>query len=170
MLEAVLAGLARGKRDFGVESSVIVCALRNQSPELSLKLAELAASWMDRGVCGFDFGEEAGHLLEHLAAFQLIKRRNGSITIHAGEGFGPESIWQALQFCGAHRIGHGTRLIEDMAVYEGKVIQSGSLARYVLDHRIPIEICLSSNVHTGACKSLAEHPFPTSCARGTASA
>jgi len=162
VLEAVLAGLARGRREYGVESGVIVCALRNQPTSLSLKLAELAASWMDRGVCGFDLaGEEAGHpAKEHLEAFQLIKRRNGSITIHAGEGFGPESIWQALQFCGAHRIGHGTRLIEDIAVFGGKVIQVGSLARYVLDHRIPLEICLSSNVHTGACARIEDHPFP----------
>ena len=162
VIEAVLAGLQRGREEFGVESALIVCALRNQSTALSLKLAELAASWMDRGVCGFDLaGEEAGHpAKEHLEAFQLIKRRNGSITIHAGEGFGPESIWQALQFCGAHRIGHGTRLIEDIAVYEGKVIQVGSLARYVHDHRIPLEICLSSNVHTGACPRIEDHPFP----------
>ncbi len=162
VLEAVLAGLARGKKTFGIESGLILCALRNQDPSLSLKLAELAAAWMDRGVCGFDLaGEEAGHpAKEHLEAFQLIKRHNGSLTIHAGEGFGPESIWQALQFCGAHRIGHGTRLIEDIAVYDGKIIQMGSLARYVLDHRIPLEICLSSNVHTGACERIESHPFP----------
>ncbi len=162
VMEAVMAGLARGREEFNVESSVIVCALRNQSPGLSLKLAELAVAWFDRGVCGFDLaGEEAGHpAKEHLEAFQLIKRQNGSITIHGGEGFGPESIWQALQFCGAHRIGHGTRLIEDMAIYEGKVIKVGSLAKYVLDHRIPLEICLSSNVHTGACARIEDHPFP----------
>ena len=162
VMEAVLAGLKRGEKDFGVESNVIVCAMRNQATDLSFKLAELAVSWFDRGVCGFDLaGEEAGHpSKEHLDAFQLIKRQNGSITIHGGEGFGPESIWQALQFCGAHRIGHGTRLIEDMAVYEGKVIKVGSLAKYVLDHRIPLEICLSSNVHTGACERIEDHPFP----------
>ena len=162
VLEAVFAGLARGREEFGIESGLIICALRNQEPALSLKLAELAVAWMDRGVCGFDLaGEEAGHPpKEHLEAFQLIKRHNGSLTIHAGEGFGPESIWQALQFCGAHRIGHGTRLIEDIAVYDGKIIQMGSLARYVLDHRIPLEICLSSNVHTGACERIESHPFP----------
>jgi adenosine deaminase len=78
----------------------------------------------------------------------------------AGESFGPESIWQALQYCGAHRIGHGTRLVEDMVVHKGEVVSLGPLAQYVLDHRVPIEICLSSNIHTGAAKSLAEHPFP----------
>ena len=162
IMEAVLRGLARAKEDFGVESGLIVCAMRNQSAELSVKLAELAISWFDRGCRGFDLdGEEAGHPPKHhVEAFQLIKRRNGSITIHAGESFGKESIWQALQFCGAHRIGHGTHLIDDIAIYEGKVIKVGSLATYVLDHRIPIECCLQSNVHTGAVKSLADHPFP----------
>lgn len=162
VMEAVLAGLARGNQTYGLDMGVIVCALRNQDAQLSLRLAELAASWFDRGVVGFDLaGEEAGHPpKDHLDAFQLIQRHNGSITIHAGEGFGPESIWQALQYCGAHRIGHGTRLIEDMVLYEGKVISTGKLANFVLDHRIPIEVCLASNVHTGATPSLAEHPFP----------
>lgn len=165
-LDAVMAAVRRGceraREEHEVEYGLIVCALRNQSEELSLKLAELASAWFGRGVVGFDLaGEEEGHPAKHhLEAFQLIKRRNGSITIHAGEGFGPESIWQALQFCGAHRIGHGTRLFEDIVTYDGKVIQVGGLARYVLDHRIPIEVCLSSNVHTGATPSLGEHPFP----------
>ena len=87
---------------------------------------------------------------------------NFNITIHAGESFGPESIWQALQYCGAHRIGHGTRLIEDIVVYEGKVIKLGPLAQYVLDHRIPIEVCLSSNVHTGAAPSMESTPSRSS--------
>ena len=162
VMGAVIGGLKRGEQDFGVESGLIVCAMRNQSAELSLKLAELAVSWFGRGCCGFDLaGEEAGHPPKHhIEAFQLIKRRNGSLTIHAGESFGPESIWQALQFCGAHRIGHGTHLIDDIAIYDGKVIKVGSLATYILDHRIPIECCLQSNLHTGAVKSIKEHPFP----------
>lgn len=162
VMEAVLAGLARARRDFGIESGLIVSAMRNQSAALSLELAELAASWFGRGCVGFDLaGEEAGHPPKHhVEAFQLIKRKNGSITIHAGESFGPESIWQALQYCGAHRIGHGTHLIDDIAIAGGEVIKTGSLASYVLDHRIPIECCLSSNVHTGAAASLEEHPFP----------
>ena len=95
VMGAVIAGLKRGEEDFGVESGLIVCAMRNQSAELSLKLAELAVSWFGRGCCGFDLaGEEAGHPPKHhIEAFQLIKRRNGSLTIHAGESFGPESIW-----------------------------------------------------------------------------
>lgn len=162
VLAAVMRGLKRGHEDFGIECRIIVCALRSESAEVSSRLADLTTSWLGRGVVGFDLaGEEAGHPpKDHLDAFYTIKRANGAITIHAGEGFGPESIWQALQYCGAHRIGHGTRLMEDMAIWEGKVIRLGSLARFVLDHRVPLEMCLSSNVHTGAVPDLASHPFP----------
>ncbi len=162
VMGAVLAGLEKGRADFGVEYGLIVCALRNQDPELSIQLVELALAFRGQRCVGFDLaGEEAGHpAKEHLRAFQLAKRKNFAITIHAGESFGPESIWQALQYCGAHRIGHGTRLVEDLVLYEGKVVKVGSLAQYVLNFRIPIEVCLSSNVHTGAVANLAEHPFP----------
>ena len=163
VMASVLRGLRRGREDHGVHYGLIVCAMRNQSKKLSLKLAELAVAYRERGCVGFDLaGEEAGHpAKEHLKAFQYALRMNFSITVHAGESFGPESIWQALQYCGAHRLGHGTRLIEDIVVYEGKVIKLGSLAQYVLDKRVPIEVCLSSNVHTGAAPSMAEHPFRT---------
>ena len=159
---AVLRGLERAKREFGIGFGLIVCALRNQEAPLSVKLVELALAYREQGCVGFDLaGEEAGHpAKEHVQAFQLAKRMNFAITIHAGESFGPESIWQALQYCGAHRIGHGTRLFEDLVVYGGKVIKIGQLAQYVLDHRIPLEVCLSSNVHTGAARDLASHPFP----------
>jgi adenosine deaminase len=159
---AVLRGLRRAEEDFGVGWGLIVCALRNESPALSQKLAELALAYREQGCVGFDLaGEEAGHpAAEHVQAFQLVKRMNFAITIHAGESFGPESIWQALQYCGAHRIGHGTRLAEDLVVYEGKVVKVGALAQYVLDHRVPLELCLSSNVDTGAVPSLEQHPFP----------
>jgi adenosine deaminase len=168
VMAAVLRGFARGREDFGVETGLIVCAMRNLSSMLSMQMAELAVAWRSRGCVGFDLaGEEAGHpARHHLDAFQLVKRMNFSITIHAGESFGPESIWQALQYCGAHRIGHGTRLVEDMVIYEGRVISLGPLAQYVLDHRIPIEICLSSNVHTGATPALPEHPFPRYLEKG----
>jgi adenosine deaminase len=168
VMEAVLKGLARGREEFGVETGLIVCAMRNLSSMLSLQMAELAVAWRSRGCVGFDLaGEEAGHpARHHLDAFKLVKRMNFSITIHAGESFGPESIWQALQYCGAHRIGHGTRLIEDMVVYEDRVISLGPLAQYLLDHRIPIEVCLSSNVHTGATPSLDRHPFPKYLEKG----
>jgi len=162
VMVAVLRGLRRGSADFDVGYGLIVCAMRNESPELSSKLVELALSYKEQGCVGFDLaGEEAGHpAKEHVRAFQLALRMNFAITVHAGESFGPESIWQALQYCGAHRIGHGTRLVEDLVIYEGKVVKVGSLAQYVLDHRIPLEICLLSNVHTGATPSLKEHPFP----------
>jgi len=161
VMQALLAGLARGTRDFGVATGLIVCAMRNEEPALSLELAELAVAFRDRGCVGFDLaGEEAGHPAKHhLDAFHYVQRMNFASTIHAGESFGPESIWQALQYCGAHRIGHGTRLIEDMALYEGRVVKLGHLAQYVLDRRIPIECCLSSNLHTGAVPAIAEHPF-----------
>ncbi len=160
---AVLKGLDRGREQFDVGFGLIVSAMRNEPPELSVQLAELAVSYREQGCVGFDLaGEEAGHpAKEHIRAFQFVLRMNFSITIHAGESFGPESIWQALQYCGAHRIGHATRLVEDIVVYDGKVIKLGLLAQYVLDHRIPIEVCLSSNVHTGATPSMEQHPFRT---------
>ena len=161
VMTAVLRGLERGSKEFNVGAGLIVCAMRNESEELSIQMAELANSYRSRGCVGFDLaGEEAGHpASHHVRAFQLAKRMNFSLTIHAGESFGPDSIWQALQYCGAHRIGHGVRLVEDMVVHKGQVLKLGSLAQYVLDHRIPLEICLSSNVHTGAVPSLEEHPF-----------
>ena len=162
VMVAVLAGMRRASRDHGIGFGLIVSAMRNEDPELSIKLAELAIAYREQGCVGFDLaGEEAGHPANHhLRAFQLAKRLNFSITIHAGESFGPESIWQALQYCGAHRIGHGVRLIEDVVVYQDQIIKVGGLAQYMLDQRIPLEICLSSNLHTGAVPSMGEHPFP----------
>ena len=159
VVAAVLKGLDRARQDFGVASGLIICAMRNM--DVSLEMAELAVDFRSRGVVGFDLaGEEGGHPpKKHVDAFHYIQRQNFNITIHAGEGFGKESIWQAIQYCGAHRIGHGTRLIDDIAVAGGKAVKLGDLAQYVLDKRIPLEICLISNVHTGAARSLEEHPF-----------
>jgi adenosine deaminase len=159
VVSAVLKGMERGRKDFGIVSGLIICAMRNM--DVSLEMAELAVDFRERGVVGFDLaGEEGGYPpKKHVEAFHYIQRQNFNITIHAGEGFGKESIWQAIQYCGAHRIGHGTRLIEDIAIADGKVVKLGDLAQYVLDKRIPLEICLISNVHTGAARSLAEHPF-----------
>lgn len=162
VVASVLKGLERGKKDFGISSGLIICAMRNM--DVSLEMAELAVDFRERGVVGFDLaGEEGGYPpKKHVDAFHYIQRQNFNITIHAGEGFGKESIWQAIQYCGAHRIGHGTRLIEDIAIAEdGKVVKLGDLAQYVLDKRIPLEICLLSNVQTGAARSLPEHPFKT---------
>ncbi len=159
IVSAVLKGLERGRKDFGISSGLIICAMRNMN--VSLEMAELAVDFRARGVVGFDLaGEEGGYPpKKHIEAFHYIQRENFNITVHAGEGYGKESIWQAIQYCGAHRIGHGTRLIDDIAVAEGRVVKLGGLAQYVLDKRIPLEICLLSNVHTGATPSLAEHPF-----------
>lgn len=161
VVAAVLKGLERARQDFGVHSGLIICAMRNMDPGISLEMAELAVGFRERGVVGFDLaGEEGGYPpKKHVDAFHYIQRQNFNITIHAGEGYGKESIWQAIQYCGAHRIGHATRLIDDMTVVDGKVVKMGELAQYVLDKRIPLEICLLSNVHTGATPSVAEHPF-----------
>src|SRR5207248_2267185 len=159
VVSAVLKGLARARQDFGVHSGLIICAMRNMN--VSLEMAELAVDFRERGVVGFDLaGEEGGYPpKKHVDAFHYIQRENFNITVHAGEGFGKESIWQAIQYCGAHRIGHGTRLIDDIAVVNGKAVKLGNLGQYILDKRIPLEICLLSNVHTGAARSLSEHPF-----------
>lgn len=162
VVKAVLSGLEKGEKEFGVKWGVIICAMRNMN--LSREMAELAVDFRERGVVGFDLaGEEGGFPpKKHIEAFHYIQRENFNITIHAGEAFGKESIWQAIQWCGAHRIGHATRLIEDIVLDErdpSHVIRMGSLAQYVLDKRIPLEICLTSNVDTGAVKSIEEHPF-----------
>src|SRR5438270_2415577 len=159
VVSAVLKGLERGRKDFAVSSGLIICAMRNM--DVSLEMAELAVDFRERGVVGFDLaGEEGGYPpKKHVDAFHYIQRENFNITVHAGEGYGKESIWQAIQYCGAHRIGHGTRLIDDIAVVDGKALKLGDLAQYVLDKRIPLEICLLSNVHTGATPTLAQHPF-----------
>ncbi len=150
ILESVLAGLRDAERAFGIESGVIVCGIRNISPTVSLRLAELAAAFKNRGVVGFDLAgaEYNNPAKDHLDAFALILSNNVNVTIHAGEAYGPDSIHQAVHYCGAHRIGHGTRLRED-----------GDLLNYVNDHRIPLEVCLSSNVQTSTVENLDRHPF-----------
>jgi adenosine deaminase len=150
VVEAVLQGLRQAYLDHGIESNVIICGIRNISPESSLEMARLAVAYKNRGVVGFDLaGAEYDHPAKHHKdAFQLIRNNNIACTIHSGEAFGPESIAQALHVCGAHRIGHGCRLRED-----------GDLLHYIIDHRIPLEICPSSNVQTGAVSSLATHPL-----------
>ncbi len=162
VVQAVLAGLDKGKNDFGVGYGLILCGMRNMKN--TLEIAELAVNFRPQGVIGFDLaGEEGGYPpKKHLEAFQFIQRANFNITIHAGEAFGKESIWQAIQWCGAHRIGHATHLREDIVFdKEGNVVGFGDLAQYVLDKRIPLEICLLSNVHTGAVDRIENHPFGT---------
>jgi adenosine deaminase len=160
VVEAVLSGLEAGRRAFGVEFGLIICSMRNMAT--SLEMAELAVAYRKKGVVGFDLaGEEGGYPpKKHLEAFHYIQRHNFNITIHAGEGFGKESIWQAIQYCGAHRIGHGVRLVDDMQIEDGRITEMGTLSGYVLDKRIPLEICISSNLHTGAISQVENHPFP----------
>ncbi len=159
VVNAVLRGLERAQKEFGIRFGLLVCAMRHRTD--SLEMAELAVTYRDRGCVGLDLaGEESGHPPKrHLDAFHLCQRENFNITIHAGESFGRHSIWQALQYCGAHRIGHAVRLVDDIAVSGRDAVQLGPLARYVLDKRIPLEVCLSSNLHTGAVQDIADHPF-----------
>jgi len=160
VVRSVLRGLEQGKERTGVEYGLILCAMRDQT--VSLETAELAVSFREKGVVGFDLaGDEYGHPpKKHLDAFNFIRQKNFNITIHAGEAFGVESIWQAIQHCGAHRIGHATRLIEDMVVHGTHIEKMGSLSSFIRDKRLPMEMCLSSNIHTGAAKILDDHPFP----------
>ena len=160
-IEAALRGFEAGRRKTRTDWGLILCAMRTMDSAVSLETAKLAVEYRDRGVVGFDLaGDEKGHPPKrHLAAFQHIREGNFNITIHAGEAYGPESIWQALQTCGAHRIGHGTRLAEDLASADGRISTMGRLGAYVRDRRVPLECCLSSNVQTGAASSYEEHPF-----------
>jgi adenosine deaminase len=150
VVETVLRGLHDAEVDHGIESKLILCGIRNISPQSSLEMAELVVAYKGRGVVGFDLaGAEYDYpAKDHQEAFALVRRNNINVTIHAGEAYGPPSIAQALHDCGAHRIGHGCRLRED-----------GDLLHYVVDHRIPLECCPSSNVQTGAIASLQTHPL-----------
>jgi len=149
-VDAVLDGLLAAQREAGIRSNVIVCGIRQIDPVTSLRLAELAVAYKNKGVVGYDLaGLEEGHPSKrHQAAFQLILDNNVNVTIHAGEAYGPESIAQAVHQCGAHRIGHGVRLREN-----------GDLLNYLNDHRIPLEMCPSSNVQTGSVTDLRNHPL-----------
>lgn len=150
IVDAVLDGLRRAKREKGIRSNVIICGIRHMDPDTSVRLAELAVAYKGKGVVGFDLAgaEEGNPPRHHRAALQLILDNNVNLTIHAGEAFGPESIAQAVHVCGAHRIGHGVRLREN-----------GDLLNYVNDHRIPLEMCPSSNVQTGSVTGFGAHPL-----------
>ena len=156
-VEAPLRGIARAERDHGTRGRVIVCGLRNLSPDISLELARLAVAYRRDGVVGFDLaGGEHGHpAAEHAAAFEYARRHDLALTVHAGEGAGADSVRQAVHDCCADRLGHATRLFEDEA-----------LAQYVNDRRIALEICLTSNVQTRAAASYESHPFRAYFDRG----
>jgi adenosine deaminase len=160
VVDAVLAGFRAGEqvaaaRGRHIRVGAIVTAMRHAAR--SREIAELAVAYRDAGVVGFDIaGAEAGFPpTRHLDAFEYLRRENFHFTIHAGEGFGLPSIWEAIQWCGADRLGHGVRIVDDI----GEDGSLGRLAQYVRDKRIPLEMCPSSNVQTGAAKSIAEHPI-----------
>ena len=149
-VEAPLRGLARAERDTGIVARTIITALRTHDPKTSMELARLAAEYRGRGVVGFDLaGAEAGYpATDHVAAFAFAREHDVLCTCHAGEGDGAHSIGQAVHGCGVHRVGHATRLIEDEALMD-----------YVGEHRIPLELCLTSNVQTRVARSYGEHPM-----------
>jgi len=149
IVDPVIAGLRDAGVKYGMSTGVIICGIRSMAPKVSMALAELAVAYKGRGVLAFDLaGQEKDYPAKaHRAAFQLILKNNVNSTVHGGEAFGAQSIAQALHYCGAHRIGHGTRLREDP-----------DLLRYVRDHRVPLEMCLSSNLQTRAVRTMKEHP------------
>ena len=149
-MAAPLRGLNRAEADFGSRTGLIICGIRSFEPSVSLRLAELAVEFKDQGVVAFDLaGAEVGNpAREHREAFQYAADHHLGLTIHAGEADGADSIAQALHECHARRIGHGTRLLEDSA-----------LEAFVNDFRIPLEVCLTSNVQTGVAPTFADHPF-----------
>jgi adenosine deaminase len=156
---AMLDGFRRGMTGRSITVALIVTAMRQAAR--SVEIAELAVRHRDGGVVGFDIaGPEAGYPpTRHLDAFNLIAHENFHFTIHAGEGFGLPSIWEALQWCGAERLGHGVRIVDDITVRPDGRVALGRLASYVRDTRVPLEMCPTSNVHTGAATSIEEHPI-----------
>jgi adenosine deaminase len=159
VVEAVLDGFQLGSAGSNLVIYGLLSAMRTAAR--SLEIAELAVRWRDAGVMGFDIaGAEAGYPpTRHLDAFQYVARENFHTTIHAGEAFGLPSIWEAIQWCGADRLGHGVRIVDDITVDEDGRAHLGRLAAYVRDKRIPLELAPASNVQTGAATSIAEHPI-----------
>jgi len=167
VVAAVQEGFDEGTAEAGGRIVVrqLLTAMRHQAR--SREIAELSVAWRDRGVAGFDIaGAEAGYPpTRHLDAFEYLQRENAHFTIHAGEAFGLPSIWQAIQWCGADRLGHGVRIIDDIEVGpstgsgQAAEVRLGRLASYVRDKRIPLEMCPFSNIQTGAAASIAEHPI-----------
>ena len=156
---AMLDGFRRAAEGRTITVGLIVTAMRQAAR--SVEIAEVAVRHRDDGVVGFDIaGPEAGYPpTRHLDAFNLIAHENFHFTIHAGEGFGLPSIWEALQWCGAERLGHGVRIVDDITLRPDGRVTLGRLASYVRDRRVPLEMCPTSNVHTGAAPSIEEHPI-----------
>lgn len=164
IVDAVLSGFADGEKACAAAGRpivvrLLVTAMRHAA--VSREIAELAIRFRDKGVVGFDIaGAEAGNPpTRHLDAFEYMRDHNARFTIHAGEAFGLPSIHEAIAFCGADRLGHGVRIVDDIEVAEDGSVRLGQQAAILRDKRIPLELCPSSNVQTGAVKSIAEHPF-----------
>ena len=164
VVAANLEGFSIGARNAEAAGNPIVMKLlvtAMRQAARSVEVAECAVRWRDAGVVGFDVaGPEKGYPpTRYLDAFDHIRRENFHITIHAGESFGLPSIWEALQFAGAERLGHGVRIVDDITVRDDGSVELGRLAAFVRDRRVPLEMCPTSNVHTGAAPSIAEHPI-----------
>jgi adenosine deaminase len=164
VVEAVTTGFRTGEeRAAAAGRPIVVRTLVTAMRQFarSAEIAELAVRWRDKGAVGFDVaGPEAGYRPTlHLDAFDYVRRENFHLTIHAGESFGLPSIWEAIQFCGAERLGHGVRIADDVTVRPDGSVEFGRLAAFVRDRRVPLEMCPTSNVHTGAAASIEEHPF-----------
>ncbi len=159
VVEAVLEGLRLGSAGTSLSIGTLVTAMRHAAH--SREIAELAVRHRDAGVVGFDIaGSEAGNPpTRHLDAFQYVAAENFHITIHAGEAFGLPSIWEAVQLCGAERLGHGVRIVDDITVDDDGRATLGRLASFIRDRRVPLEMCPTSNVHTGVSRSIEEHPI-----------
>ena len=164
VIDNVLLGFRQGEEAAkaagnNIRIGTLLTAMR--MADVSLEIAKLVVEYRDRGVVGFDIaGKEAGYPpTEHLEAFQYLQRNNAHFTIHAGEAFGLKSIWEAIQYCGAERLGHGVRIIDDITVNADGSVTLGDLAAYVRDRRIPLELCPKSNIDTGAAPSIKEHPI-----------
>jgi adenosine deaminase len=160
VLDGFRAGAATAARD-GRPITVYALLTAMRTAARSMEIAELAVRHRDEGVVGFDIaGAEAGWPpSRHLDAFQFLKRENFHFTIHAGEGFGLPSIWEAVQYCGTERLGHGVRIVDDIQISSQGSVRLGRLAAYIRDRRIPLEMCPTSNVQTGAAPSIAQHPI-----------
>ncbi|MFI7118395.1 adenosine deaminase [Amycolatopsis sp. NPDC049868] len=164
VVEAIQAGFAEGERRVAADGGrirvgTLLCAMRQHAR--ALEIAGLAVRYRDAGVVGFDIaGPEDGFPpTRNLDAFEFLRTNNAHFTIHAGEAFGLASIWEAIQHCGAERLGHGVRIVDDIKTGSDGTVHLGRLAAYVRDRRIPLEICPTSNVQTGAARSIGEHPI-----------
>jgi adenosine deaminase len=163
IIEAILEGFREGEKEAKAEGKTIrvfslLCGMRQNNR--SQEVAELAVRYRDKGVVGFDIaGPEDGFPpSDQLDTFEYLRKENAHFTIHAGEAYGLPSIWEAIQICGAERLGHGVRIADDID-FNHNPPRLGRLASDVRDRRIPLEMCPSSNIQTGVASSFADHPI-----------